>query len=63
MVQPFLCGIYALACQVRPDMTPELFWQKALESGIVRCVIKGDREYSARIINPGKLIQSLRNLP
>jgi hypothetical protein len=60
-VQPFLCGLYALACQVKPDITPELFWEKALETGIDRDVIKGDRKYRGRIVSPGKLIQSLRN--
>ena len=32
-VAPYLAGLYALACQVRPDVTPELFWEKALETG------------------------------
>ena len=32
-VTPYLAGLYALACQVRPDITPELFWTKALETG------------------------------
>ncbi len=34
-VEPYLAGLYALACQVRPDMTPELFWQEALETGTI----------------------------
>jgi hypothetical protein len=33
-VAPYLAGLYALACQVDPDITPELFWKKALETGI-----------------------------
>jgi hypothetical protein len=32
-VAPYLAGLYALACQVKPDVTPELFWEKALETG------------------------------
>lgn len=32
-VAPYLAGLYALACQVKPDVTPELFWKKALETG------------------------------
>jgi len=32
-VAPYLAGLYALACQVKPDITPELFWEKALETG------------------------------
>ena len=30
---PYIAGLYALACQVRPDITPELFWIKAIETG------------------------------
>ncbi|UCC68091.1 MAG: hypothetical protein JSV79_13445 [Armatimonadota bacterium] len=32
-VAPYLAGLYALACQVNPDVTPELFWETALETG------------------------------
>ena len=32
-VAPYLAGLYALACQVKPDVTPELFWEKALATG------------------------------
>jgi hypothetical protein len=30
---PYLAGLYALACQVKPDITPEIFWAHALETG------------------------------
>jgi len=30
---PYIAGLYALACQVRPDITPEVFWAKAVETG------------------------------
>lgn len=32
-VAPYLAGLYALACQVKPDITPEAFWRTALETG------------------------------
>jgi len=32
-VTPYLAGLYALACQVNPEVTPEVFWAKALETG------------------------------
>ena len=32
-VAPYLAGLYALACQVNPDLTPELFWETALATG------------------------------
>jgi hypothetical protein len=30
---PYIAGLYALACQVMPGITPEEFWAKALETG------------------------------
>ena len=30
---PWVAGLYALACQVSPDMTPERFWAEALRTG------------------------------
>lgn len=30
---PWIAGLYALACQARPDVTPELFWTTALATG------------------------------
>ncbi len=30
---PYLAGLCALVCQVRPDITPELFWETGLETG------------------------------
>ena len=30
---PWIAGLYALACQVKPDITPEVFWAEAIESG------------------------------
>ncbi len=32
---PYLAGLYALACQVKPEVTPEEFWRKAIETGDV----------------------------
>lgn len=32
---PYLAGLYALACQVKPEVTPEQFWAKAMETGDV----------------------------
>jgi hypothetical protein len=30
---PYIASLYALACQVRPQITPEVFWAKAIETG------------------------------
>lgn len=32
---PYVAGLYALACQVHPEVTPQQFWAKALETGDV----------------------------
>ncbi len=32
-VAPYLAGLYALACQVKPEVTPEVFWETALATG------------------------------
>ncbi len=30
---PWIAGLYALACQAKPDITPEIFWNTALSTG------------------------------
>ena len=30
---PWVAGLYALACQARPDIDPQQFWQAALTTG------------------------------
>jgi hypothetical protein len=52
---PYIAGLYALACQVKPDITPEEFWKKALETGDSKQI----ENYSGKIINPGRLIEEL----
>jgi len=32
-VAPYVAGLYALACQVNPKVTPEVFWKTALATG------------------------------
>ncbi len=58
-VPPYIAGIYALACQVKPDITPEIFWEIALETGEERIVQKGEKKFRGKIINPVKLIQAI----
>ncbi|MCX5796809.1 MAG: hypothetical protein NTY77_15045 [Elusimicrobia bacterium] len=59
---PYIGGLYALACQVKPDVTPELFWRKALETGDTLTVKKDGKDYQLeRIVNPRKLIESLKS--
>jgi hypothetical protein len=58
-VEPYLAGLYALACQVRPEITPDLFWETALDTGEPREFRKGDKTYDGRIVDPVRLIERL----
>jgi hypothetical protein len=59
---PYLAGLYALACQVRPDITPELFWATALKTGHVIPVERGGKTYQlGNIVDPVALISTLEN--
>ncbi|HBV67076.1 MAG TPA: peptidase S8 [Clostridiales bacterium] len=59
---PYIAGVYALACQVNPDITYAEFWDIALKTG-ESVMIKGyaDKEYSMeKIINPVAIIPNLK---
>lgn len=56
---PWIAGMYVLAKQVSPDITPEEFWQKALETSN-SCHNNDDGKYVGRLLNPEKLIETLR---
>ncbi|MFA9375499.1 MAG: hypothetical protein ACERKZ_01980 [Lachnotalea sp.] len=60
-MEPYLAGLYALACQVNPDVTPDLFWKTALEIGELKEILKDNQKYSAKMMNPNKLIEKLQN--
>ena len=58
---PYIAGLYALACQVKPDITPHEFWNKALETGdIIDLQKDGKKLKFGKIVNPTKLINSLK---
>lgn len=62
MVIPYISGLYALACQVNPDMTPELFWQSGIATGYdFDSVAQYDGYHgkTVKLINPVGLIESL----
>jgi hypothetical protein len=59
---PWIAGLYALACQVRPDITPEWFWAEALKTGItIRVKRDGQEVEFGTIANPTALIERLRH--
>lgn len=58
-IMPFVAGLYALACQVKPDITPEVFWRAALATGDA-LPIPGDKvTYEGKLVNPVRLIEAL----
>jgi hypothetical protein len=59
---PYLAGLYALACQVKPDITPELFKEKAFATGdTITIDVNGKKQPLGKIVNPIKLIDSLKS--
>ena len=56
---PWLAGIYVLAKQANPNITPEEFWQVALETSD-ECRNEDDNAYVGRIINPQKIIDAIK---
>jgi len=58
---PYIAGLYALSCQVKPSITPIEFWNKALETGDVIEIEKNNNKYKfGTIVNPVKLMEILR---
>jgi hypothetical protein len=65
---PYVAGLYALACQVKPEITPEEFWATAVATGdTVEVTVaaedaagEGETHRIGRIANPERLIESLR---
>jgi hypothetical protein len=61
---PWISGLYALACQVKPDITPELFWAEALKTGrTIHLTKEGDSIEFGTIANPVALIARLQAKP
>jgi len=59
-ILPYIAGLYALACQVKPEITPEVFWRAALATGETMPVKADWATYVGKMVNPGRLIESLR---
>ena len=58
---PYLAGTYALAVQVKSDITPEEFWAIALETGSTTQITHEGKEYSFGVIlDPLALIAALQ---
>jgi hypothetical protein len=58
-VVPYVAGLYALCRQVKKDITPVEFWEKALSTASFTDIRKGDKTYRfGPIVNPVGLIES-----
>ncbi|MEA5040459.1 MAG: S8/S53 family peptidase [Clostridiaceae bacterium] len=58
---PWFAGVYALACQVKPDITPEEFWEVAYSTGKVVKFEKDRKVYRMdRVMDPAALIAELQ---
>ena len=59
---PYLAGVYALACQIDPKITPEKFWSTALRTGKTTQIEHNGKQYSFGVIlDPQALIAALQN--
>ncbi|OGO07264.1 MAG: hypothetical protein A3K46_05685 [Chloroflexi bacterium RBG_13_60_9] len=60
---PYIAGMYALAAQVKADITPELFWSTALSTGRTIELTHDGKQYSFGVIlDPVALIQALQGM-
>lgn len=57
---PYLAGLYALACQAKPDLTPEEFVARALQTGSTVEVARDPAKLAlGTIANPAALVEAL----
>jgi hypothetical protein len=60
-VMPYLAGVYALVAQIYPTITPEQFWDLALDTGDWNVVeTENGIESLGPILNPGEMIRVLQ---
>lgn len=59
---PYIAGIYALAIQVKPDITPEQFWDAALGTGRTIHIGHNGKDYEFGVIlDPQALIKEIQS--
>jgi hypothetical protein len=57
---PYIAGVYALAAQVEPDITPERFWALAMKTGrTIELEHEGEKRSFGPIIDPVRLISAI----
>jgi hypothetical protein len=59
---PYLAGSYALAVQVKPDITPQEFWQTALNTGrTIQIQHEGKEHKFGVIFDPQALVEAIKS--
>jgi hypothetical protein len=62
-IVPWMAGLYALACQVYPEVTPAIFWNAALETADSVTFKSGGENYKLqKVVNPEKLLAKIKKL-
>lgn len=59
---PYVAGLYALACQVKPDITPDVFWKEAFNTSDTIFIDNSNKEQLGKIVNPIRLIEKIMNI-
>jgi len=58
--QAYIAGMYALACQINPGISPEAFWEAALKTGDELSFTKNQTTFTLKkILNPARLIEKI----
>lgn len=58
---PYIAGVYAMACQVNPDITYDEFWKTSLDTADTVDFQYKDKEYSIpKIICPEKIMDAIK---
>lgn len=59
---PYVAGLYALACQVKPDIMPNVFWKLAFNTSDMLITNNSTKEKLGKIVNPVKLIETIETI-
>jgi hypothetical protein len=58
---PWIAGLYAVACQADPAITPQRFWAEALKTGrTIRITKDGEQLEFGTIADPVALLAALQ---
>ncbi|MFI5457579.1 MAG: S8 family serine peptidase [Isosphaerales bacterium] len=58
---PWVAGLYALACHVNPQVTPEIFWETARKTSVITKIQRDGKAVEfGPVVNPRGLLEALR---